>query len=63
MSLTCGYCKESGHNKTNCWKLLGKNLAAQQKSAPTGCTVSMGSEVSSQAITHKDVEFENQGRL
>ena len=37
---------------------MGKNLAAQQKSAPTGCAVSMRSEVSSQAFTHKDVGSE-----
>ena len=29
-SLTCDYCKLSGHNKTKCWKLMGKHLAAQQ---------------------------------
>ena len=33
-SLTCDYCKLSGHNKTKCWKLMGKQLAAQQQSVP-----------------------------
>ena len=28
-SLTCDYCKLSGHNKTKCLKLMGKHLAAQ----------------------------------
>ena len=58
-SLTCDYCKLSGHNKTKCWKLMGKQLAAQQQSVPTGCAVSMRSEVSSQAVKHKDFESEN----
>ena len=58
-SLTCDYCKLSGHNKTKCWKLMGKQLAAQQQSVPTGCAVSMRSEVSTQAVKHKDVESEN----
>ena len=58
-SLTCDYCKTSGHSKTKCWKLMGKQLATQQQSVPTGCAVSMRSEVSSQAVKHKDVESEN----
>ena len=57
--LTCDYCKLSGHNKTKCWKLMGKQLATQQQSVPTGCAVSMRSEVSTQAVKHKDVESEN----
>ena len=57
-SLTCGYCKAPGHIKTNCWKLMGKNLAAQQKSAPTGCAVSMRSGVCSQAVKQRNVESE-----
>ena len=36
---------------------MGKQLAAQQQSVPTGCAVSMRSKVSSQAA--KDVESEN----
>ena len=47
------------HNKTKCWKLMGKQLAAQRQSVPTGCAVSMRSEVSSHAVKHKDVESEN----
>ena len=58
-SLTCDYCKSSGHSKTKCWKLMGKQLAAQQQSVPTGCAVSMRSEVSTRAVKHKDVESEN----
>ena len=38
---------------------MGKQLAAQQQSVPTVCAVSMRSEVSSQAVKHKDVESEN----
>ena len=38
---------------------MGKQLAAQQQSVPTGCAVSMRSEVSTQAVKHKDVESEN----
>ena len=38
---------------------MGKQLAAQQQSVPTGCAVSMRSEVSSQAAKNKDVESEN----
>ena len=57
--LTCDYCKLSGHNKIKCWKLMGKQLAEQQQSVPTGCAVSMRSEVSSQAVKHKAVESEN----
>ena len=53
-SLTCDYCKFSGHNKTKCWKLMEKQLAAQQQSVPTGCAVSIRSEVSSQTVKHKD---------
>ena len=58
-SITCDYCKLSGHNKTKSWKLKGKQLAAQHQSVPTGCAISMRSEVSSQAVKHKDVESEN----
>ena len=58
-SLTCDYCKSSGHSKTKCWKLMGKQLAAQQQSVPTGCAVSMRYEVSTQAVKQKDVESEN----
>ena len=56
-SLTCDYCKLSGHNKTKCWKLMRKQLAAQQQYVSTGCAVSMRSKVSSQAV--KDVKSEN----
>ena len=38
---------------------MGKQLAAQQQSVPTGYAVSMRSEVSTQAVKHKDVESEN----
>ena len=38
---------------------MGKQLAAQQQCVPTGCAVSMRSEVSTQAVKHKDVESEN----
>ena len=57
MVLSRDYCKLSGHNKTKCWKLMRKQLAAQQQSVSTGCAVSMRSKVSSQAV--KDVESEN----
>ena len=56
-SVTCEYCKDSGHTKSRCWKLMGKELAKQQ-SAPTGCAVSMRSQVSVQAVKQKDVESE-----
>ena len=58
-SLTGDYCKLSGQNKNKCWKLIRKQLPTQQQSAPTGCAVSMRSEVSPQAVKHKDVESEN----
>ena len=38
---------------------MGKQLAAQQQSVPTGWAVSMRSEVSSQAVKHRYVESEN----
>ena len=38
---------------------MGKQLAAQQQPVPTGCAVSIKSEVSSQAVKHKDVESGN----
>ena len=37
---------------------MEKQLAAQQQPAPTGCTVSMRSKVSPQAVKQKDVESE-----
>ncbi|PIK60809.1 hypothetical protein BSL78_02290 [Apostichopus japonicus] len=57
-SVTCDYCKEPGHTKSKCWKLMGKQLALQQQSAPTGCAVAMRSQVSFQAVKQKDVESE-----
>jgi hypothetical protein len=45
----CTYCKVPGHTASRCWKLMGKQLAAKQESTPTGCAVSMRSQVSSQA--------------
>ena len=38
---------------------MEKQLAAQQQSVPTGSVVSMRSEVSTQAVKHKDVKSEN----
>ena len=56
--VTCNYCRVPGHLKSNCWKLLGKQAAAKQDSAPTGCTVSMRPQVSNQTICPKVVESE-----
>ncbi|XP_071824592.1 uncharacterized protein [Apostichopus japonicus] len=57
-SVTRDYCKEPGHTKSKCWKLMGKQLALQQQSAPTGCAVAMRSQVSFQAVKQKDLESE-----
>ena len=52
--------KKPGHVNSQCWtfKFKGKQLTAQQQPAPTGCTVSMRSKVSSQTVKQNDVESE-----
>ena len=38
--------------------MVGKQAATNQPSAPTGCAVSMGSEVCFQAVKQRNVESE-----
>ena len=53
-SVVCDYCKVPGHMKSSCWKLMGKQMVMKQQSAPTGCAVSMKSQVKSQAVMKKE---------
>ena len=52
------FVKNPGHIMSKCYKLMAKQAATNQSSAPTGCAVSIRSEVRSQAVKQKDVESE-----
>ena len=55
-SVTCFFCKQSGHVNSKCNHWLAKQKATNPPSVPTGCAVSMRSGVRSQAVEQRNIE-------